>query len=232
MNEIAVVRTVADLRSRIRDWRAAGDTVGLVPTMGALHDGHMALATAAKSRCERTVATLFVNPKQFGENEDFSVYPRDERKDAARLSGAGVDLLFAPGVDEMYPAGFSTQISIGPMGEVLEGEHRPGFFTGVATIVTKLLLQSLPDIAFFGEKDFQQLQVIRRLTADLDIPVEIAGIETVREADGLAMSSRNAYLSDTERERASALHRALATLAARIARGEGVRRPFSLKPVH
>jgi len=220
MSALDAVRTVADLRARIGEWRAAGESVGLVPTMGALHRGHMALVEASKARCGRTVATLFVNPKQFGENEDFDVYPRSEASDSDMLREAGVDLLFAPGVGEMYPDGFSTSVGVGPIGDILEGAHRPGFFTGVATVVTKLLLQSLPDAAFFGEKDFQQLQVIRRLARDLDIPVEIAGVATVREADGLAMSSRNAYLTDEQRVIAPALHAALNGVANRVRGGE------------
>ena len=219
MNELDVVRTVADLRERVSAWHRADEAVGLVPTMGALHDGHMTLVAASEAGCDRTVATLFVNPKQFGPNEDFDVYPRDEGKDSAMLAAAGADLLFAPGLEEMYPAGHSTMVSVGPLGEVLEGEFRPGFFTGVATIVTKLLVQALADRAYFGEKDFQQLQVIRRLARDLDVPTEIVGVPTVREDDGLAMSSRNAYLSEDERVRASTLHKVLTEMAGQVNQG-------------
>ena len=197
-----IVRTVVDLRARVQAWRREGETVGLVPTMGVLHEGHLSLVRRSRAATTRTIATLFVNPKQFGPNEDFSVYPRDEASDAGKLADVGADLLFAPGIEEMYPAGSVTQVSVPQIGDVLEGEFRPGFFTGVATVVTKLLLQSLPDVAVFGEKDFQQLQVIRRLVADLDIPARIEGGPTVREEDGLAMSSRNAYLSEDQRRMA------------------------------
>lgn len=209
MASLETVRTVGDLRARVSAWRESGERIGLVPTMGALHAGHMSLVEASAGACARTVTTLFVNPKQFGPNEDFAVYPRDENRDRQMLADAGVDLLFAPGVEEMYPEGHSTSVSVGPLGEGLEGAHRPGFFTGVATIVSKLLIQAQADCAFFGEKDFQQLQVITRLARDLDIPTDIVGVPTIREADGLALSSRNAYLSETERAAAPALHHAL-----------------------
>ena len=194
-----IVRTVADLRRRVAAWRVEGLTVGLVPTMGALHDGHLALARAAGTRCDRVVATVFVNPTQFGPNEDLDTYPRDEEGDRSKLSATGVDLMFAPPISEMYAEGEVTRVSVPEIGDVLEGTFRPGFFTGVATVVTKLLLQALADVAVFGEKDYQQLQVIKRLATDLMIPTEIVGVETVREADGLALSSRNAYLTAKER---------------------------------
>lgn len=216
--EIDVVRTVPELRDRVAAWRKKGESVGLVPTMGALHAGHLALARRAKERTARAVATLFVNPKQFGPNEDFSRYPRDEDKDKAMLADAGIDLLFAPGIEQMYPEGHATKVDIGPLGHMLEGEFRPGFFVGVATVVTKLLLQSLPDRAFFGEKDYQQLLVIRRLVRDLDIPVAIEGVPTVREPDGLALSSRNAYLNAAERKIAPVLHGTLAQIAENVGR--------------
>ena len=193
------VRTIADLRARVAAWRADGARVGLVPTMGALHAGHVALVKQSVAACDKTVVTLFVNPAQFGPNEDYAVYPRSEERDAAMVAAEGADLLFAPGVEEVYPGGHSTQVHVGGLGDLLEGEYRPGFFTGVATVVTKLLLQSLPDEAFFGEKDYQQLQVIKRLIRDLDIPVTATGVKTVREDDGLALSSRNAYLTPAER---------------------------------
>jgi pantoate--beta-alanine ligase len=209
MAEIDIVRTVADLRRRVRYWRDQGLTVAMVPTMGALHDGHLSLVHAGLERADRVVASVFVNPSQFGPNEDFSRYPRQEEADAALLAGAGCSLLFAPAVEEMYPEGFATTVSVSGLSDGLCGSIRPGHFAGVATIVTKLLLQCLPDVALFGEKDYQQLKVIERLTRDLDIPVTIVGVPTLREDDGLAMSSRNRYLSPDERRIAPALYRTL-----------------------
>lgn len=206
---LPVVRDVPALRAAVADWRRQGLRVGLVPTMGALHDGHLSLVRAAKAACDRVVASLFVNPKQFAPHEDFDRYPRDEAGDSALLASAGCDLLFAPERAAMYPDGFATSVTVANVSAPLEGEHRPHFFGGVATVVAKLLLQCLPDAAFFGEKDYQQLQVIKRLVRDLDIPVEIAGCATVREADGLAMSSRNAYLSADERRIAAQLNAVL-----------------------
>lgn len=216
---LQTVRTVAELRERIGAWRRQGLRVGLVPTMGALHEGHLSLVREALTRTDRAVVTLFVNPKQFGPKEDFSRYPRDEQGDARMLAAAGANLLFAPDVAEMYPAGFLTKVAVPELGDILEGAFRPGFFTGVATVVAKLLLQSLPDVAVFGEKDYQQLLVIRRMAEDLDIPVEIVGAPTVREADGLAKSSRNAYLSAGERAIAPTLNRTLRELARRYRDG-------------
>ena len=216
---IDVVRTVPDLRRRLRTWRSDGRTVGLVPTMGGLHDGHLSLVRLSLERTERTVVTLFVNPKQFGPGEDINVYPRDEQADAALLAQAGAHLLFAPCVDEMFPEGHVTRVSVPGIGDILEGEHRPGFFTGVATVVAKLLAQALPDSAFFGEKDYQQLLVIRRLVRDLDLGVEIEAAPTVREADGLALSSRNAYLSAGERVIAPVLYETIARVANGVAEG-------------
>ncbi len=222
MPELVTVRRVADLRARIATWRSAGDSIGLVPTMGALHDGHLSLVHRAKTENSRAVATIFVNPTQFGPNEDLSAYPRDEKGDAEKLLSAGCDLLFAPDVAEMYPAGFQTSVAVNELTTHLDGVARPGHFGGVATIVTKLLLQSLPDRAYFGEKDFQQLQVIRRLAVDLDIPVAIVGVPTVREADGLALSSRNRYLSPAERKQAALLPKVLAETAAALTDGIAV----------
>jgi len=219
MSELTVVRSVGELRAAIAAWRAAGQTIGLVPTMGALHDAHMTLMRTARTRADRVVATIFVNPTQFGPNEDLSAYPRREAQDIETLRADGIDLLFAPDVAEMYPDGFATTVTVAGVSEGLCGEFRPGHFAGVATIVTKLLLQSLPDIAFFGEKDYQQLQVIRRLARDLDIPVEIAGLPTVREADGLAMSSRNQRLDPARRAIAPRLHEVLQMVAAQVASG-------------
>ncbi len=215
-----VVRTIADLRVSVAAFRRAGQRVGLVPTMGALHAGHLALIAAAKERGLKTVATIFVNPRQFAPTEDLATYPRDEAGDLAKLDGAGTDLLFAPDVAQIYPPGFATSVSVTGITEPLCGASRPHYFGGVATVVTKLLLQALPDMAFFGEKDFQQLQVIRRFARDLDIPVEIVGVPIVREADGLAMSSRNRYLSPTERRIAGHLPRILHALAADLADGK------------
>jgi pantoate--beta-alanine ligase len=214
--DIGVARTVAGLREAVGGWRARGERVGLVPTMGALHQGHLALVEAARRQCQRVVASLFVNPKQFGPREDFAAYPRDEAADLAKFAEAGVDLVFAPSVDEMYPPGFAANIRIAGIGESMEGAHRPGHFDGVATVVAKLLLQCLPDAAFFGEKDYQQLMVVRRLVRDLDIPVRIEGVATVRELDGLALSSRNVYLSPEERRTAPRLHQTLNDIAAAL----------------
>ena len=215
-DRIAVVREVAALRNAVRGWRAAGARVGLVPTMGALHAGHIALVGAARTQCERVVASLFVNPKQFGPSEDFAAYPRDEAADLSKFRDGGVDLVFAPPVEEMYPAGFATSVHTAGITEELEGGHRAGHFDGVATVVAKLLLQVLPDAAYFGEKDYQQLTVVRRLARDLDIPVRIEGVPTVREPDGLALSSRNVYLSAEERRVAPQLHRVLQDTGAGI----------------
>ncbi|MEW5729011.1 MAG: pantoate--beta-alanine ligase [Pseudomonadota bacterium] len=217
--DLDIVRSVAELRARVRYWRDQGLAVAFVPTMGALHEGHLSLVRQGRELADRVVASVFVNPRQFGANEDFSRYPRQEETDAALLAGAGCDLLFAPTVDEMYPAGFATRVTVDGISEGLCGAVRPGHFEGVATVVAKLLLQCLPDIALFGEKDWQQLAVIRRLARDLDIPVEIVGGATVREPDGLAMSSRNAYLSAAERAIAPALHRALTAVADGLRRG-------------
>ncbi|HEY0437493.1 MAG TPA: pantoate--beta-alanine ligase [Phenylobacterium sp.] len=219
---LATVRTVADLRAQVMAWRAAGQRVALTPTMGALHEGHLSLVRLARTRADRVVASLFVNPTQFAPHEDFDAYPRDEARDAALLASAGCDLLYAPGVEAMYAPGFATTVTVSGVSEPLDGAARPGHFAGVATVVTKLLLQAGPDVAVFGEKDYQQLQVIRRLVADLDIAVEIVGAPVVREADGLAMSSRNAYLTPAERPVAAELRRALSQAAARVRGGDPV----------
>jgi len=212
-----IARTIADLRSHIALWRNSGVQVGLVPTMGALHDGHLALVRAAQAECDRVVASIFVNPKQFAPNEDLAAYPRREAADLAMLRAAGVALVFMPAVAEIYPPGFVTTVRVAGLTDCLCGAHRAGHFDGVATVVTKLLLQSLPDAAYFGEKDYQQLLVVRRLVRDLDIPVQIAGVPTMREADGLALSSRNAYLTPEERRIAPEVARVLRRIAAALA---------------
>jgi pantoate--beta-alanine ligase len=222
-----VDRTVAEIRARVAIWQGASEKVALVPTMGALHEGHLALIRAAKRNADRTIVSIFVNPTQFGPNEDFGTYPRNEGADLADLAELGVDVVFAPSVDEMYPEGFATAINVAGPSEGLETEFRPHFFGGVATVVAKLLLACAPDSAIFGEKDYQQLLVIRRMVADLGIPVEVVGWPTVREADGLALSSRNAYLSPEEREIAPALHKALVRAAAAIRAGAPVHRVLS-----
>ena len=214
---LPVIRTVAALRAAVDAWRSRGDRVALAPTMGALHRGHLALVAHGKTLADHVVTSIFVNPTQFGPNEDFGRYPRDLAGDAAKLAGAGCDLLYAPDVAEMYPAGFAATVAPGPLAERLDGRFRPGHFTGVATVVTKLLLQARPDIACFGEKDYQQLQIIRRVARDLDIATRIEGVPTIREEDGLALSSRNAYLSPEERRLAPALHRTLAAVLERLA---------------
>ena len=214
------VRTVAELRAAVRGARAQDRTIGLVPTMGALHDGHVALLEAAREECGFVVMSLFVNPAQFNEASDLDAYPRQEAEDAAIAASAGVDLLFAPPVEEVYPDGFATTVRVEGLGDTLEGAHRPGHFDGVATVVAKLLNMVGPDVAFFGQKDAQQAALITRLARDLDIPVRIDVRPTVREPDGLALSSRNVRLSPDERERAVALSEALRAADAAAARGE------------
>ena len=211
------MRTIADLRKHIALWRNGEMRAGLVPTMGALHQGHTALVEAARAECDRIVASIFVNPKQFAPTEDLGSYPRREAADLEMLRSAGVDLVFIPAVDEMYPPDFATLVRVSELTDGLCGAHRAGHFDGVTTVVTKLLIQTLPDIAYFGEKDYQQLMVVRRLARDLDLPVRIAGVATVREADGLALSSRNAYLSAEERRIAPNLSCVLHSVACALA---------------
>jgi pantoate--beta-alanine ligase len=219
-SSIATARTVKDLRAQIAKWRQAGETVALVPTMGALHAGHLSLIGIAKGHATRIVASIFVNPTQFGPKEDFKRYPRDEAGDLAKLAQAGAHLVYIPNTAEMYPRGFATKVSLPSLTEDLCGAARPNHFEGVATVVTKLLLQCAPDVAVFGEKDYQQLKVVTRLAKDLYLPVKIVAVATVREQDGLALSSRNSYLSATQRAAAPTLYRVLKDCADRIARGE------------
>jgi len=217
-----IVRTVQGLRQAVAQWRSQDLSVGLVPTMGALHDGHMALTARSLATTGRTIATLFINPKQFGKGEDLDSYPRDEQSDVEKLSQAGVHLLFAPGVGDMYPQGFATSVVVSGLGDILEGEARPGFFGGVATVVSKLLNQAGADTAFFGDKDYQQLLIIRAMARDLNIPTVIEGVATVREGDGLALSSRNVYLDDTERLVAPVLYESICGVAAKVNDGEDI----------
>lgn len=208
-----VLRSKVALREAVGRWQAAGEVVGLVPTMGALHEGHLSLVRAAEASCDRVVVTIFVNPAQFNSPTDLENYPRTEERDAETLARCRVDAIYAPPVSEIYPQGFCTTVSVAGLTDVLCGAHRPGHFDGVATVVTKLFTQTRADRAFFGEKDFQQLQVIRRMVRDLDLEIEVLGCPTMREEDGLAMSSRNLLLSDRARARAPALHAALQEMA-------------------
>ena len=210
---IPILRTVADLRARVRAWKREGATLGVVPTMGALHDGHLSLVRAAQRDCDRVIVTIFVNPKQFNNPDDLAKYPRTETADAALLAPLGVDVVFAPDADQVYPDGFATFVRVTGISERLEGLHRPGHFDGVATVVAKLFGMTLADRAYFGEKDWQQLQIVRRMVADLNIPTEVVACPTIREADGLARSSRNTRLSSEARAVASALPREMSGAA-------------------
>ena len=194
-----IVRSLAELRVQIKIWRKADETIGVVPTMGALHQGHLSLARAAREKCDRVIVTIFVNPKQFNDPDDLKNYPRTEQEDARKLESIGVDLIYVPEPDQIYPQGFATTVSVSGLTDMLCGESRPGHFDGVATVVSKLFLQTSADYAFFGEKDYQQLQIVRRMAADLNIEIEVVGCPTIREEDGLAMSSRNLLLSDRAR---------------------------------
>ncbi|WP_029558679.1 pantoate--beta-alanine ligase [Xanthobacter sp. 91] len=214
-----VVGRVRELRSAVAGFRAEGSKVALVPTMGALHVGHMALAEKARERAGRTVVSIFVNPAQFAPNEDFDKYPRALEADLTKLAEVGVDLVYAPTSTEMYPAGFATRISVGGPSEGLETDFRPHFFGGVATVVGKLFIQCAPDYAMFGEKDYQQLKVVTRLSRDLDLGVEVVPVPTIREEDGLALSSRNAYLDEEQRKIAPVIYAALTRAAEQIRAG-------------
>ncbi|XSG82330.1 MAG: pantoate--beta-alanine ligase [Methyloligella sp. ZOD6] len=219
---ISTIRTITGLRRRVAQWRNNGHKIALVPTMGALHDGHLSLVARAKEEADRIVVSIFVNPTQFGEGEDFDAYPRDEKGDLARLSETGVDVAYIPDTRQMFAPGFATQVHVKGLTEGLCGASRPGHFDGVTTIVAKLLLQCAPDIAVFGEKDYQQLLAVKRMAADLDIPVEIVGAAVIREEDGLALSSRNAYLSKMERDLAPLLHRTLQDMAYDLGEGRPI----------
>ncbi|MFD2740131.1 pantoate--beta-alanine ligase [Sulfitobacter aestuarii] len=215
-----IIRKKSELRALTEDWRAAAESIGVVPTMGALHAGHLSLVEAAKAQNDRVIVTLFVNPRQFNQASDLEKYPRTEESDAEKLAPFDIDVLYIPEPDQIYPAGFATNISVSGISEALCGADRPGHFDGVATVVTKLLLQCDADRAYFGEKDFQQVQVVRRLVEDLDLKAKIIPCETIREADGLALSSRNLRLGTQARQVAPVLHRILRETAEAIGRGE------------
>lgn len=221
-SQMGVVKTVKALRARVEAWRSAGHTVGLVPTMGALHEGHLSLIKRSNAQATRTIATIFVNPAQFAPHEDFGAYPRQEARDLEMLQAAGCHLAYIPEREEMYPQGFQTSVAVGDIAQGLCGGSRPHFFGGVATVVCKLLNQAWPDIAVFGEKDYQQLLVIRRMVKDLNMAVDIIGAPIVREDDGLAMSSRNAYLSKEERSVAGRLNGVISEIASRLEAGGDV----------
>jgi len=219
---LPIVRTPAALRARLQTWRERRERVALVPTMGALHDGHLSLIRLARAQAERVVCSIFVNPRQFGPAEDFNAYPRQEEADARLLAAERCDLIYAPTTEAMYPPGFATSISVGGPSAGLDGDARPGHFEGVATVVAKLLAQCAPDVAVFGEKDYQQLLVIRRLVADLDVSTQILSAPTARAEDGLALSSRNAYLSEDQRRVAGRMNKVLKEIAGAVAQGAPV----------
>jgi pantoate--beta-alanine ligase len=220
---IPILRTVAEVRALARGWKAAGEMVGVVPTMGALHEGHLSLARRARAECDRVITTIFVNPKQFNNPDDLKKYPRTEEADAALLATIPVDAIFAPQPEEVYPEGYITTVSVGGVSEPLEGRMRPGHFDGVATVVTKLFGMTLADRGYFGQKDWQQLQVVLRLVRDLNLPVKVVGCETIRDADGLALSSRNVRLTAEGRVKAPVLYAAITAAAEDIRKGQSDR---------
>lgn len=215
-----LLRGRADLRSATTPWVRAGERIGVVPTMGALHEGHLSLVAAAKAVCDRVIVTIFVNPRQFTSPEDLANYPRTEHEDARKLERFGIDVLYVPDADQVYPEGFATTVSVSGLTEAMDGIHRPGHFDGVATVVAKLFTQTSATDAFFGEKDFQQLQVVRRMARDLDLGVTVHACPTIREIDGLAMSSRNLLLSDRARVKAPFLHQEMERIAEGLAGGQ------------
>ncbi|MEM6587663.1 MAG: pantoate--beta-alanine ligase [Pseudomonadota bacterium] len=215
-----IIRQLADLRAMTAGWHRAEETVGVVPTMGALHDGHLSLVTAAKKKCDRVIVTIFVNPKQFNNPEDLANYPRTEEEDARKLTRFGIDALYVPDPDQIYPDGFATTVSVAGLTDVMDGVYRPGHFDGVATVVTKLFTQTTATDAFFGEKDFQQLQVVKRLARDLDLSITVHGCPTIRDIDGLALSSRNLLLSDRARTKACRLFEEMETISEALQKGE------------
>ncbi len=217
-----ILRETIALRELTQEWRGAGQRIALVPTMGALHAGHMALIDAARTSADKVIATIFVNPMQFGPAEDLALYPRQEEADSELLKAHGCDAVWLPGAEDIYPPGFATTVTVAGVSERWDGQARPGHFAGVATVVAKLLIAVGPDAALFGEKDFQQLAVIRRMVCDLGLPVEIVGVPTMRDGDGLALSSRNAYLTAEQRAAALALPRALEEARASIESGEHI----------
>ena len=218
-----ILRSLDELRAETLKWQAAGERIGVVPTMGALHDGHLSLVEAAKKDCDRVIVTIFVNPMQFNNPDDLENYPRTEHEDARKLERFEIDLLYVPDGPQMYPDGFATTVTVANLTDVLCGAHRPGHFDGVATVVAKLFLQTSATDAYFGEKDFQQLQIVRRMARDLNIPITVHGCPTIREIDGLAMSSRNLLLSDRARVKAPALNEVMEHIAEEMAKGA----PFS-----
>lgn len=214
-----ILRTLAELRDLTASWKRAGESIGVVPTMGALHAGHLSLAQAARQGCDQVIVTIFVNPKQFNNPEDLENYPRTEHEDAEKLAPLGVDAIYVPGPEEIYPSGFATNVSVSGLTDVMEGEFRPGHFDGVATVVAKLFLQTSADRAYFGQKDYQQLMLVTRMARDLDIPTEVVGCPTVREPSGLAMSSRNLRLSDDGLAKAAQLNPIMQEVAQALAQG-------------